>query len=457
MLSPRNRELLGLIPAALLVTAGFTAIFIQVQDTSRSSATSLTLNHASSVSLTYGALFLALCVAGHLVIRFCLPDADPYLFPLGAVLASVGIVMVYRINPTLARQQAQWMVLGLVLFAATILALRRRGVGVLERYRYTIAAVGIAVTILPRLPVIGEQVNGAYLDIHFGSVSFQPAELGKIAIVIFLASYLRDNRQVLVTAGKRVLGLTIPPAKQFGPMLIVWGAAMATLLITRELGTSLMFYGAFLALLYVATGRFSFPLIGLVLFALGAWFVAGHVGHVHARVLAWEDPLSPELFNNGTSYQLGQALFAQADGGLLGTGFDQSLLQYPVELANHVVVHRSILPVPESDMIYAVITDELGLVGAAGLLLVYLLFVARGLKTAMLAKDSFSKLLATGLSFIVAMQVFVIVGGVTRVIPLTGVTLPFVAYGGSSVVMNFVLLALLLVISDRARRPYSRT
>jgi cell division protein FtsW (lipid II flippase) len=456
MLSPRNRELLGLIPSALLVTAGFTAIFIQVQDTSRSSATSLTLNHASSVSLTYGALFLALCVAGHLVIRFCLPDADPYLFPLGAVLASIGIVMVYRINPTLARQQAQWMVLGLALFAATILALRRRGVGVLERYRYTIAAVGIAVTILPRLPVIGEQVNGAYLDIHLGSVSFQPAELGKIAIVIFLASYLRDNRQVLVTAGKRVLGLTIPPAKQFGPMLIVWGAAMATLLITRELGTSLMFYGAFLALLYVATGRFSFPLIGLVLFALGAWFVVGHVGHVHARVLAWEDPLSPELFNNGTSYQLGQALFAQADGGLLGTGFDQSLLQYPVELANHVVVHRSILPVPESDMIYAVITDELGLLGAAGLLLVYLLFVARGLKTAMLAKDSFSKLLATGLSFIVAMQVFVIVGGVTRVIPLTGVTLPFVAYGGSSVVMNFVLLALLLVISDRARRPYSR-
>jgi cell division protein FtsW (lipid II flippase) len=457
MLSPRNRELLGLIPAALLVTAGFTAIFIQVQDTSRASATSLTLNHASNVSLTYGALFLALCVAGHLVIRFCLPDADPYLFPLGAVLASVGIVMVYRINPTLARQQAQWMVLGLVLFAATILALRRRGVGVLERYRYTIAAVGIAVTILPRLPVIGEQVNGAYLDIHFGSVSFQPAELGKIAIVIFLASYLRDNRQVLVTAGKRVLGLTIPPAKQFGPMLIVWGAAMATLLITRELGTSLMFYGAFLALLYVATGRFSFPLIGLVLFALGAWFVVGHVGHVHARVLAWQEPFNLKLYNQpGGSYQLAQSLFAQADGGLLGTGFDQSLLQYPFELANHQVVHRSILPVPESDLIYAVITDELGLVGAAGLLLVYLLFVARGLKTAMLAKDSFSKLLATGLSFIVAMQVFVIVGGVTRVIPLTGVTLPFVAYGGSSVVMNFVLLALLLVISDRARRPYSR-
>jgi len=457
MLSPRNRELLGLIPAALLVTAGFTAIFIQQQDTSRASATSLTLNHASSVSLTYGALFLALCIAAHLVIRFSLPDADPYLFPLGAVLASVGIVMVYRIDPVLARQQAQWMVLGLALFAATILALRRQGVGVLERYRYTIAAVGIGMTILPRLPVIGEQVNGAYLDIHVGSVSFQPAELGKVAIVIFLSSYLHENRQVLVTAGRRVLGLTIPPMKQFGPMLIVWGAAMGTLLLTRELGTSLMFYGAFLALLYVATGRLSFPLIGLVLFALGAWFVAGHVSHVHARVLAWEHPLDPVLYNQPQgSYQLAQSLFAQADGGLLGTGFDQSLLQYPVELANHQIVRRSILPVPESDLIYAVIADELGLVGAAGLLLVYLLFVARGLKTAMLAKDSFSKLLATGLSFIVAMQVFVIVGGVTRVIPLTGVTLPLVAYGGSSVVMNFVLLALLLVISDRARRPYSR-
>jgi cell division protein FtsW (lipid II flippase) len=456
MLSPRNRELLGLIPAALLVTAGFTAIFIQQQDTSRTSATSLTLNHASSVSLTYGALFLALCVAAHLVIRFSLPDADPYLFPLAAVLASVGIVMVYRIDPVLARQQAQWMVLGLLGFAATILALRRRGVGVLERYRYTIAALGIGMTILPRLPVIGEQVNGAYLDIHVGSVSFQPAELGKVAIVIFLSSYLHDNRQVLVTAGRRVLGLTIPPMKQFGPMLLVWGAAMGTLLLTRELGTSLMFYGAFLALLYVATGRLSFPLIGLLLFAVGAWLVAGHVAHVHARFLAWEHPLEPSLYNRpGGSYQLAQSLFAQADGGLLGTGFDQSLLQYPVELANHQVVRRSILPVPESDLIYSVLTDELGLVGAAGLLLVYLLFVARGLKTAMLAKDSFSKLLATGLSFVVAMQVFVIVGGVTRVIPLTGVTLPLVAYGGSSVVMNFVLLALLLVISDRARRPYS--
>jgi cell division protein FtsW (lipid II flippase) len=449
VLSARNRELLGLIPSALLVIGGFTAIFIQSEQNAPGASTNLTLNHASSVSLSYGLIFLGLCLAAHLVIRWALPYADPYLFPLVAVLASIGIVMVYRIDPVLARQQATWMVAGLILFAATILALRRQGVGVLERYRYTIAAVAIAMTILPRLPGIGQQVNGAYLAIHFGRVSFQPAELAKIAIVIFLASYLRDNRQILVTAGRRVLGLTIPPMKQFGPMLIVWGAAMATLLITRELGTSLMFFGAFLALLYVATGRFSFPLIGIVLFAVGAWFVTSHVGHVQARVEAWEHPFSHALYYRqpGGSYQLAQSLFAQADGGLLGTGFDQSLLR----LGPH---GASILPIPESDMIYAVIVNELGLAGGAALLFVYLMLIARGLKTAMLARDSFSKLLATGLSFIIALQVFVIVGGVTRVIPLTGVTLPFVAYGGSSVVMNFVLVALLLVISDRARRPY---
>ncbi len=451
--SPRNRELLGLVPSALLVTAGFTAIFIQSENSSPRASTNLTLNHASSVSLSYGLLFLALCLAGHLVIRFALPNADPYLFPLVAVLASVGIVMIYRINPTLARQQAQWMIVGLIFFAATILLLRRNGVRVLERYRYTIAAVAIVATVLPRLPGIGEQVNGAYLDIHVGSVSFQPSEFAKVAIVIFLASYLSDNRQVLVTAGRRVMGLTIPPMKQFGPMLVIWGAAMATLLITRELGTSLMFFGAFLALLYVATGRFSFPLIGLALFALGVWYVTGHVAHVQSRVEAWEHPFDTVLYNRpGGSYQLAQSLFAQADGGFLGTGFDRSLLQYPVELSNHTIVHRFILPVPESDMIYAVIVNELGLLGGAALLCVFLLLVGRGLKIAVMARDSFSKLLATGLSFVIALQVFVIVGGVTRVIPLTGVTLPFVAYGGSSVVMNFVLIALLLVISDRARR-----
>ncbi|HEY1688897.1 MAG TPA: FtsW/RodA/SpoVE family cell cycle protein [Solirubrobacteraceae bacterium] len=453
MLSPRNRELLGLVPAALLVIAGFTAIFLQTHVDSSghgqlAQSANLTLDKASSASLTYGLIFLGLCVAGHLVIRFALPYADPYLFPLAAALASIGIVILYRIEPTLARQQAQWMVVGLILFAATIVLLRKHGLAVLERYRYTIVALGIAMTVLPRLPGIGGEVNGAYLDIHVGSISFQPSELAKIALVIFLASYLADNRQVLVTAGRRVLGVTLPPMKQFGPMLVIWGAAMATLLITDELGTSLMFYGAFLALLYVATGRLSFPLAGMILFFLGAWLLATHVAHVHSRVLAWEHPFNEALYYKvGGSGQLAQALFSQADGGLLGNGFGRSLLNLPT--GGHI------LPVPESDMIYAVITDELGLAGAAAVLLAYLLFVVRGLKIATLARDSFSKLLAVGLSVTVALQVFVIVGGVTKVIPLTGVTLPLVAYGGSSVVMNFVLLALLLVVSDRARRPHS--
>lgn len=446
VVSARNRELMGLIPAALVVTGGFTAIFIQSQNDNAGLASATTLNQASGVSLTYGAFFLALCVLTHVVIRFALPDADPYLFPLAAALASVGIVMVYRIDPTLARKQAQWFVAGLALFSVTILALRGPRLFVLERYRYTIALVGIVMLVVPRLPGIGQQVNGAYLNIKLGPIAFQPSELGKIAIVVFLASYLRDNRQILVTAGRRVLGVTFPPMKQFGPLLVIWGSAMAMLLVTRELGTSLMFFGAFLALLYVATGRLSFPFVGAVLFVVGAVFIAGHVSHVHDRVLAWQHPFDPVLFNKpfGGSYQLAQGLFAQADGGLLGTGFNQSLLRIPGS-------HFNILPVPESDFIYAVITNELGLIGACGVLLTYLMFVARGLKVATMARDSFSKLLATGLSFIVALQVFVIVGGVTKVIPLTGVTMPFVAYGGSSVVMNFVLLGLLLVVSDRAR------
>ena len=429
MLGPRNRELLGLIPSALLVTAGFTAIFIQTQ------------NKVSATSLTYGGAFLALCLATHIVIRRVTPHADPYLFPLAAVLASVGIVELYAISINgasayagVARQQGEWLAVGLVCFTVTIVALRDGRYMQLENYRYLIAIAGVVALFLPRLPVIGQQVNGAYLSVHVGSLSFEPSEFAKIAIVVFLASYLRDNRQLLVTAGNRILGITLPPMKQFGPLLLVWGSAMAMLLVTREIGTSLMFFGAFLAILYVATGRLSFPIVGLILFAAGAYYLGTHVSHIYARVLDWEHPFEPSL------YHAGGGSFQQADGGIVGIGFAQSLAP-------------SLVPIPQSDMIYSVITNETGLLGATGLLVVYVLFVARGLKIATLARDSFSKLLATGLAFIVALQVFVIVGGVTDLIPLTGVTLPFVAYGGSSVVMNFVLLALLLLVSDRARQP----
>jgi cell division protein FtsW (lipid II flippase) len=430
--SARNRELLGLVPASLLVTAGFAAVFIQRSD------------QLSNLSLTYGAVFLALCVGAHVFLRITLPHADPYLFPLMAILASFGIVVIYRIDEQLAREQAQWFVFGLILFMATIVFLR--DYRVLERYRYLIAFASIGLLLAPRLPGIGSQINGAYLAVRVGPIRFQPAEFAKIGIVVFLASYLRDNRQVLVQGARRFLGVTLPPLKQFGPLLVVWGLAMLMLFVIKDLGSSVMFFGAFLVLLYVATNRLSFPLIGLILFALGAWYLGTHIGHIHARIEAWQDPFRPDLYNEvGGSYQLAQSLFAQADGGMFGTGFGQALLDLPGG--------GKILPAAHTDLIYAVITNELGLVGACAVLLTYLLIIERGFKVAILARDSFSTLLAAGLTSVFALQVFVIVGGVTGAIPLTGVTLPFVSYGGSSIVANFVLLALLLLVSDRARRP----
>jgi cell division protein FtsW (lipid II flippase) len=352
-----------------------------------------------------------------------------------------GLVMVYRIDASLARDQANWFVLGLVLFAVTIHFLR--DYDVLERYRYTIAAVGLLLLLAPRLPGIGQQVNGAYLGVKLGPLAFQPAEFSKICLVVFLASYLREHREVLIVGARRVLGVTLPPLKHFGPMLVVWGASMFMLVFIRDLGSSLMFFAAFLALLYVATGRFSFVVIGMILFLLGAWFIVATVPHVHERVEIW---LHPYAEPQEGGYQILQSIFSQADGGLFGKGFGQALI--------HVPGHPSVtmLPAAETDTIYSLIVDELGLFGACGLIATYLLITARGFKIALLARDGFSKLLATGLSAVFAVQVFVIIGGVTRVIPLTGVTLPFVSYGGSSIVANFVLLALLLLVSDRARR-----
>jgi cell division protein FtsW (lipid II flippase) len=431
----RNRELIGLIPASLLVTAGFAGVFIQRE------------NALSNVSLTYGALFLGLCIAAHIFIRITLPRADPYMFPLVAVMASFGLVMIYRIDSTLARQQAQWFVLGLVLFAGTILLFRdyRK----LEQYRYVIMLVSLGLLVLPRLPGVGYSANGAYLGVRIpGLFVFQPSEVSKIGLVIFLASYLRDTRQVLVQGGRRILGVTFPPLKQFGPVVVIWGLAMAILVVLSDTGSSIMFYGGLLAMLYVATNRLSFVAIGLIAAGIGFWYLGTHIPHIHARVETWLHPLDPTLYHAPLgSYQVANSMFAQAAGGLFGQGFGRAALAVP----GHAV--GSLLPAPQTDMIYAVITDELGLFGAVAVLITYLMFVYRGFKIALLARDSFSTLLAVGLSAMFALQVFVIVGGVTRVIPLTGVTLPFISYGGSSIVANLVLVALLLLVSDRARRP----
>jgi cell division protein FtsW (lipid II flippase) len=470
-MSARTRELFGLIPVSLLVAAGFAAVLAtRTQD-------------VSDATLTYGAVFLGLCVIAHLFIRARLPDADPYLFPLSALLAAIGLVLIYRIDADLAREQAQWFVVGLVFFCGTILAIRDHHV--LERYRSTIAAVSIALLAMPRLPGIGGQVNGAFLAIKLGPIQFQPAEVAKLGIIIFLASYLRETGDILVRPRLRPLPfqrqlllyglpalLTLlailvldlgaaesvllavfvgslvavlrerPSPKHFGPLLLVWGLAMLMLIVIRDLGSSLMFFGGFLALLYAATGRLSLVGAGATLFLGGAVFFANNVAHVRERVDIWLDPFKPGVVDN-EGYQIAQSLFAQADGGLFGQGFGRALLDLPGG--------GTILPAPHTDLIYAVLTNEAGLFGAAGLIGAYLLFVFRGFKTAMLASDGFSKLLVVGLTAVFALQVFVIVGGVTRVIPLTGVTLPFVSYGGSSIVANMVLLALLLIVSQHAR------
>jgi cell division protein FtsW (lipid II flippase) len=470
-MSARTRELFGLLPVSLLVAAGFAAVLAtRTQD-------------VSNATITYGAVFLGLCLVAHLFIRARLPDADPYLFPLAALLAAIGLVLIYRIDAELAREQAQWFVVGLVLFCGTILVVSDHHL--LERYRYTIAAASIALLVMPRLPGIGGQVNGAFLAIKLGPIQFQPAEFAKLGIIIFLASYLRETGDILVrprlrplpfqrqlmlyglpalltllailvldlgTAASVLLAVFVaslvavlrerPSPKHFGPLLLVWGLAMLMLIVIRDLGSSLMFFGGFLALLYAATGRLSLVAAGATMFFGGAVFFANNVSHVHERVQIWLDPFKPGVVDN-EGYQIAQSLFAQADGGLFGQGFGRALLELPGG--------GTILPAPHTDLIYAVLTNEAGLFGAAGLLGAYLLFVWRGCRTAMLASDGFSKLLAVGLTAVFALQVFVIVGGVTRVIPLTGVTLPFVSYGGSSIVANMVLLALLLIVSDHAR------
>lgn len=432
MSASRNRELLALVPVALLLTLGFAAVFAQND------------NQLTNLSLSYGLYFLAICLATHIYIRIRLPDADPYLFPMIALLTAIGLVMLYRLDSEtgneLARDQANWFVFGLILFAVVIHFLR--DYSVLERYRYTIAMVGIALLMAPRLPFIGAQVNGAYLGVKLGPIAFQPAELAKLCIVVFLASYLREHRELLVVGARRILGVTLPPLKHLGPLLVVWGAAMFMLIVIRDLGSSLMFFAAFLALIYVATGRLSFVFIGMAMFLAGAWVIYQTVPHVTDRVDIWLDPYQDP---GGAGYQVLQSMFAMADGGLFGEGFAQSMVLIPG-------TDSPLLPAAQTDLIYTLITAELGLFGACGVIAIYLLVASRGFKVALMANDGFSKLLATGLTTVFAFQAFVIIGGVTRVIPLTGVTLPLVSYGGSSILANFILLALLLLVSDRARR-----
>jgi cell division protein FtsW (lipid II flippase) len=420
----------------VLTAVGFASVYIARQDV------------ISTASLTYAGFFFLLYLAAHLVARYTVPFADPYLLPIAGLLAAIGLTEIYRLQPDDAFKQGVWIVVAVALFALTLFLLRydyRR----LESYKYIFGLTAIALLLLPILPLIGLTVNGARLWVHFGALRFQPGELAKIALIIFLAGYMREKREVLAQGR----------LKDWGPLLVIWVLAMLVLLETRDLGGGLLYFGIFLAMLYVATSRLAYVAAGLGLFFVGAVGVWKVTPHVQERVTIWLHPWTgskvycplsgqPELRQNCQSFQLVKSLYSIGHGGYAGTGLGKGTV--------NTIDGHPLIPGATTDFIYSVLSQELGLVGAAALVLVYMIFVLRGMRTALLAQDGFSKLLAAGLTFGFALQTFIIVGGILRLIPLTGITLPFVSYGGSSVVANFVLLAGLLLVSNRANREALR-
>ncbi len=398
----------------------------------------------STASLSYAGFFFALYLAAHLVARFTVPNADPYLLPITGLLTAIGLTEIYRLGPTDAFRQGLWIVIAVAVFAGASLALRR-DYRVLEDYKYLFGLTAVALLFLPKVPGLGTTVNGARLWVHLGPLQFQPGELGKIALIIFLAGYLREKREVLAQGRP----------KDWGPLLVVWGASMLVLAATNDLGGALLYYGIFLGMLYVATARLAFVAAFLGLFIVGAAGVYQITPHVRERVTIWLHPWTDykvycplthtmALRQDCQSYQLVKSWYSIGHGGYGGTGLGKGTFTDPDG--------HKLIPYLNTDFIYSALAQELGLIGAAALLLVYMLFVLRGFRTALYASDGFSKLFAAGLTFAFALQTFIIVGGILRIIPLTGITLPLVSYGGSSVVANFLVLAGLMLVSDRANR-----
>ncbi len=402
----------------------------------------------STASLTYAGFFFALYLIAHLATRYAVPFADPYLLPIAGLLTAIGLTEIYRLNPTDAFRQGIWIVVAVALFAATLFLLRydyRR----LETYKYLFGVSAIGLLLLPILPVLGLTVNGARLWVHVGSLRFQPGELAKIMLIVFLAGYMREKREVLAQGR----------LKDWGPLLVIWVLAMLVLLETRDLGGGLLYFGIFLAMLYVATARIGYVAVGFGLFLIGAVGVWKVTPHVQDRVTIWLHPWTTnkiycpisgrlDLRQDCQSYQLVKSLYSIGYGGYGGTGLGKGTVEN--------LSGKQIIPDLNTDFIYSALAQELGLIGAAALLLVYMIFVLRGMRISLLAEDGFSKLAAAGLTFGFALQTFIIVGGILRLIPLTGITLPFVSYGGSSVVANFLLLAGLLLVSNRANREMLR-
>ena len=435
----RAAELWLLIFAAIIVTSALVIV-------------ELNQNRTLSWSLAYyGGGYLAALAIAHLLMRRYAKYADPLLLPIVALLNGIGLVMIYRLDlaaqvaaanrgvdpPTAqATLQLVWTAVALVFFLIVLVVVRDHTV--LQSYAYTLALVGVIFLAIPAvLPSSLSEVNGAQIWIRVpGVFSIQPAEFAKIALIIFAAAFLVSKRTVLSTAGKRIFGLVLPRARDLGPLIVALLLALAVLVRGKDLGTALLLFGTLLAMLYVATNRISWLIIGLLGFAGGAYVAYRLFGHVRVRVDIWLDPFGDPL---GDGYQLVQSLFGLGTGGIFGTGLGAG--------------RPDIVPFASTDFIMAALGEELGLVGVTAIVLCYLILTARGIRAGLACRDGFGTLLAGGLAFALALQMFIVVGGVTRLIPLTGLTTPFLSYGGSSLLANYVILALLVRISDSSRRP----
>lgn len=414
----RRRAEFGLIVLAVAITGG--------------GYTLASLGQTSSVPADIGpflGVIAALLIGAHLAVRRLAPNADGLILPLVAVLNGIGYVFIARLKPELAALQATWTGVGVAAFVGTLLLVRRARD--LERYRYTFLFVGLVLLVLPLAPGLGVEIRGARIWVALGPVSFQPGEFAKIAFALFFASYLVEKRELLSMATWPRFRPVLPDLKHLGPVLVAWGLAIMVMTAQKDLGSSLLLFALFMSMLWVATGRLAYPAGGAALFGAAAYGAWTQFDHVQNRVTQWMNPW-PDAQG-----QLVQTWYALAWGGVAGTGIG---LGRPDQV-----------PVVESDFIFAAIGEELGLLGGTAILVCYLLIVGAGLRVAVQAENGFEKLLAAGLTALIGIQSFVILAGVTRLLPLTGVVLPFVSYGGSALVANYVLVALLIRVSDQTR------
>ncbi len=372
-------------------------------------------------------------VAAHVFERYVAPQADSLLLPIAAVLNGLGLAVVYRLDPErFGPAQITWSVFGLALFVGTLLLVR--DYRMLAVYKYLLGFAGVALLLLPAIPGIGKEINGAQLWVGVGGFRFQPGEFAKVLLVIFFAAYLAERKELLAIAQRRVLGFHVPDPKHFGPLLVMWGLSLAIMFFEKDLGSSLLFFSIFLVMLYMGTARLVYLVFGGLLFVGGAFAGYQMFQHVQLRVRVWMDVFDPQLIQE-EGYQLAQSLFALATGGLFGTGLGRG--------------RPDLIPSAHTDFVFSALGEELGLLGTAAVVLCFLLFVGRGLRIALSTEDDFGRLLAAGLTTILGLQTLIILAGVTRLLPLTGITLPFMSYGGSSLLSNFVLVALLIRISDQ--------